>query len=267
MAVDLYNFKNLGCDILGLLGSTPTPSSLDFEPTSGLAEIDHHLIECARAWGRPFGYWQEQGGSVVQNIFPIRKTENDQISSSSKTELEMHTETAFHPWLPQYVFLLCLRGDENAGTTFVDLDDLLVHLSTQEIQLLHEPVFETSIDSSFLSVQQQNANIKMPVLFNNGSSIRYDRNLMTSTDPEAQQVLKRIAEIVDVLKVTIVLRAGDLAVIHNWRTIHGRTPFSPRYDGTDRWLKRVLVRRSMPPARDIDMNEEADIYVVNTILS
>jgi hypothetical protein len=28
--------------------------------------------------------------------------------------------------------------------------------------------------------------------------------------------------------------------------VHGRTPFIPRYDGTDRWLKRALVVTSLP---------------------
>ena len=266
MAVDIYKFKQIGCDTERLLGQYPTPSSLDFEPSAGLMEIDQCLIECARAWGRPFGYEQEQGGAIVQNIFPIKKRENEQISSSSKKELEMHTETAFHPWLPQYVFLLCLRGDEMAGTTFVDLDDLLLALSSDEIQLLHKPIFETSIDPSFLGEKQQDAKVRMPILYNNGSSIRYDRNLMTSSDPDGQELLKHLAVLVDSLKVTVFLQAGDLAVIHNWRTIHGRTPFTPRYDGSDRWLKRVFVRRSMPPATDARIDDDNDIYVINTVI-
>jgi hypothetical protein len=39
----------------------------------------------------------------------------------------------------------------------------------------------------------------------------------------------------------MVLRTGDLLVIDNYRAVHGRTPFVPRYDGTGRWLKRSLV--------------------------
>jgi alpha-ketoglutarate-dependent taurine dioxygenase len=43
-----------------------------------------------------------------------------------------------------------------------------------------------------------------------------------------------------------VLADGDLLVIDNDRAVHGRTPFIPRYDGTDRWLKRALVVTSLP---------------------
>ena len=43
----------------------------------------------------------------------------------------------------------------------------------------------------------------------------------------------------------VVLAAGDILVIDNHRCVHGRTPFAPRYDGTDRWLKRALVVQSL----------------------
>lgn len=266
MGVEIHNFTRLGCDVEKMLENTPTPASHSFNATQELVEIDRALIEYARAWGRPFGYWQEQGGSIVQNIFPIKITENDQISTSSRKPLEMHTETAFHPWLPQYVLLLCLRGDTQAGTTFVDLQELITHLTGDEIKILHEPIFRTSIDMSFLNDGQLDKTITMPILYNNGTSIKYDRNLMRSSDRGGAAVLDKLSDLVEKLKVTYYLRAGQLAVIENWRTIHGRTEFSPRYDGSDRWLKRVLVRRSMPPSYDVKVNKEGDFYIVDTVL-
>jgi hypothetical protein len=43
---------------------------------------------------------------------------------------------------------------------------------------------------------------------------------------------------------TVVLATGDLLVIDNARVVHGRTPYEPRFDGSDRWLQRSLVVRS-----------------------
>lgn len=37
------------------------------------------------------------------------------------------------------------------------------------------------------------------------------------------------------------LMEGDLLVFNNRRTIHARSPFYPRMDGTDRWLKRTYI--------------------------
>jgi L-asparagine oxygenase len=48
----------------------------------------------------------------------------------------------------------------------------------------------------------------------------------------------------------VILQSGDILVIDNRRAVHGRTPFNPRYDGTDRWLKRALVVTELP-AEDV----------------
>ena len=37
----------------------------------------------------------------------------------------------------------------------------------------------------------------------------------------------------------IVLRPGDLFFIDNSRAFHGRSSFTPRWDGADRWLCRL----------------------------
>jgi L-asparagine oxygenase len=49
-----------------------------------------------------------------------------------------------------------------------------------------------------------------------------------------------------------VLEAGDLLIIDNNKTIHGRKPFQPRYDGTDRWVQRMLVRKELPPREQMN---------------
>jgi L-asparagine oxygenase len=37
-------------------------------------------------------------------------------------------------------------------------------------------------------------------------------------------------------------------VIDNTAAVHGRSPFSPRYDGTDRWLQRAFVVANLAPS-------------------
>jgi len=38
-----------------------------------------------------------------------------------------------------------------------------------------------------------------------------------------------------------VLLSGDLLVLDNRRAAHARTTFRPRYDGSDRWLLRIMT--------------------------
>ncbi|MGY2063643.1 TauD/TfdA family dioxygenase, partial [Nocardia gipuzkoensis] len=49
------------------------------------------------------------------------------------------------------------------------------------------------------------------------------------------------AELERVCRVA-VLHPGELLLVDNDVVVHGRVPFTPRYDGTDRWLKRVNIR-------------------------
>ena len=48
------------------------------------------------------------------------------------------------------------------------------------------------------------------------------------------------------------LRAGDLLAIDNRRCAHARSAFPARFDGRDRWLQRVYVRRSVWPLASAD---------------
>ena len=78
----------------------------------------------ARRLGEPVGYVPEHGGRIVQNIVPTRRDADRQTSTSSRSTLMFHTETAFHPYRPRYLLLLCLRGDPAAETTMASVHDL-----------------------------------------------------------------------------------------------------------------------------------------------
>ena len=49
-------------------------------------------------------------------------------------------------------------------------------------------------------------------------------------------------------------RWSQILTIDNKTTVHGRTPFQPRYDGTDRWLQRVLTIKTRPPQSHLNGN-------------
>jgi alpha-ketoglutarate-dependent taurine dioxygenase len=251
-----------------LMADIETPSVLDYSSdlwkSDTLKLIDESLIRFCEAWGRPYGFIQEQNGAIIQNLFPIKSNENEQISSSSKITLEMHTETAFHPWRPQYVILLCLRGDDRAGTTYAVLDDIVQLLDKETIDILHEPVFTTTLDKSFQNPNQPDAVVTTPILFNNATSMTYDRVLMKPVNTYADAALTELSRAIEMSKQIFHLSSGQIAIIENWKVVHGRTPFTPRYDGRDRWLKRVMVRRSMPPQFEIQDVPETDHYVVTT---
>ena len=68
-------------------------------------------------------------------------------------------------------------------------------------------------------------------------------------DKEAQRALDRLIEVIDAKITDIVLESGECCFIDNFRSVHGRQPFMARYDGTDRWLKRINITRDIRRSR------------------
>lgn len=233
------------------IGNVPKTPLTPFGAYSTLI-ADETLIKYAEKLGQPFGYIQEQNGQLIQNIVPVHKLEFDQISSSSKAELQMHTETAFHPYMPKYVLLLCLRGDITAETTYALLEDILENLDDSVISLLKTDSFCTSIDQSFRTKSECDVFIRKQIVSNDEQKLIYDSELMKPLNKNAGYALSQMSTAIQKVKRSIVLKTGDLMIIDNYKTIHGRKPFQAKYDGTDRWLKRCLVLEALPPKNEYE---------------
>lgn len=256
-----------GQSIDSMMEGIPTPR--DFKALKraqkafpSLEKIDRHLTVNSMRYGRVYGFIQEQRGATVQNLFPIKKNEGTQISSSSKTTLEMHTETAFHRWRPEIVGLFCVRDDPMAGTNVAALPDIIEQLDQHTIKALHKPLFRTSLDESFQNPNQPNAYITTSVLSDNSTSLTYDRALMTGMTDETQDALSKLSDAIDKVTETIVLKTGELLLLNNRTAVHGRTPFQARYDGTDRWLKRVMVSTRLPDYPELAVNGGRNLVVM-----
>jgi L-asparagine oxygenase len=76
----------------------------------------------------------------------------------------------------------------------------------------------------------------------------YDADLTTGEDADAQRALDLLTSAAAAHHTTVVLRPGDLLVIDNHAAVHGRTAFTPRFDGTDRWLQRTFVVDDLAPS-------------------
>ena len=167
----------------------------------------------------------------------------------------MHTETAFHRYRPTTFLLFCVREDLEAGTNIALLSDILPLLDPVTISTLKRHEFVTEIDASFRSDEYSLTPPMMSVLTLDETSITYDRALMVGTTTEAEKALSILSEAIDAVTKKYYLRSGDLMIIDNKKTVHGRTPFEARYDGTDRWLKRVMVTTESIPNSDLEYRQ------------
>jgi len=201
---------------------------------------------------------------VVHDIAPIQGHEKEQLGSGSGEELTWHVEDAFHPFRGDYLGMLCLRNPDQVPTTFAPVDVSALDAST--VRLLFEPHYTIRPDNSHLRknrVCQADEELaaahdridematkpeKVPVLFGSPEApyCRLDPYFMDPPESaEAREALDRLIRTIDAQLQNVVLDAGEFCFIDNFRGVHGRRPFRARYDGTDRWLKRINITRDL----------------------
>jgi L-asparagine oxygenase len=69
-------------------------------------------------------------------------------------------------------------------------------------------------------------------------------------DSEAAEAMDALSQVLAKAEQDALLAPGEALFVDNYRAVHGRRPFAARYDGTDRWLKRISVTRDLRRSRD-----------------
>ncbi len=217
----------------------PTPASWDQATPD---EFDVVMLVLARCAGEPFGWLGQQYGRLVNNIVPARGHEDEQTGASSSTLLCPHTEDAFHPWRSNLLLLGCLRNPDRVGTTVASVRR--TRLSAGDRETLSRPTVPILPDASYGDGYTRCAPLATLWSSAAGTTLRYDPAYTPLDDapPDFRDAYRRLGDELERVSSTAVLAPGELLLIDNDVVVHGRVPFTARYDGTDRWLKRVNIR-------------------------
>ncbi len=254
----------------------PTPEHWKrHHPANDTVEEDSLLLLLGSLLGEPIGWSTQQDGRVVHDILPIRGHEKEQLGSGSEEPLTWHVEDAFHPYRGDYLGMMCLRNPDRVPTTFAPISR--VRLTPEQVAVLSSPHFTIRPDESHLPKNsgghagvppeeeeflrrayaeienQWSSPERIPVLFGDlrAPYVRLDPFFMdTVEDPVAQATLDELIRQVDSALEDQVLEPGDFCFIDNFQAVHGRKPFRARYDGTDRWLRRINVVRDLRKSRE-----------------
>lgn len=227
-----------------------TPSSADsVQREASVPAAVLMMVACAL--GDPVAYLAEKSGALVQDVVPVPGKETFSGNAGSAL-LTFHNENAFHQHEPDYLLLLCLRADHDAtaGLRTACLGEVLPLLSDATRAALSAPEFVLAPPPSFGTGSE--ARSPRPVLF--GDPADPDMRMATiATTPltaRATDALREFGRACDAACRTLVLAPGDLAILDNRVTAHGRTAFKPRYDGADRWVQRTFVIADLRRSRD-----------------
>ena len=191
-------------------------------------------------------YEAEGYGKLYQDILPIYSMASVQTSVGSNTELEIHTEQAFSQLRPDMISLACLRGDINALTYILPVNRILENVSNKEMELLYQPLWKMGVDISFKLHGKEfiEGDIRGPFAILNGSrddpQLIFDQDLMFGMTEESHKLIAKIISIYYQHRITHNLKPGEIIFIDNRRAVHGRSSFSPKYNGYDRFLIRCF---------------------------
>jgi Fe(II)/alpha-ketoglutarate-dependent arginine beta-hydroxylase len=261
---------------LSAIGATPVHWKLRSDAQTSLREQILFVL-FGSLLGDLLGWATQQDGYLVHDVFPIKEHESEQLGTGSEQTLWWHTEDAFHPYRADYLGFLCLRNPDSVATTIGVVD--VKKLEASQVNLLFQPRFtirpdeshqeknesdirkakrpsdeQDSINTAYEKIKAMNKNPeKVSVLFGSSDApyLRLDPYFMDPLvdDLEAQQALNALIRVIDASLFDLVLQMGDFCFIDNYRAVHGRKSFKARYDGNDRWIKRISLTRDLRKSR------------------
>ncbi|QCO00275.1 clavaminate synthase (plasmid) [Azospirillum argentinense] len=207
------------------------------------SRFDYFFVLASSVVGDVFGFSDLQDGRLMQEIFPIRDDARKQLGTGS-VYLALHTEDTALDYRADYLGFSCGRNVDRIPTDVAIPDFGRLALST--VRALQSPSFKTFKDRPVLEDGARGDAYSVgPILFKYAGRLgmRYDPLYMDFSElsPTDAAAINDLVALVEASVVPVCLQPGEIAFIDNNRCAHGRKGFEPRYDGTDRWLKRIQI--------------------------
>jgi len=254
----------------------PTPTHWAKAQTDRSQSESVALLLIASLLGDTIGWQTQQDGRLVTDVLPIKGLEDSLVSSSSLTELGWHTEDAFSPYRADYVGLLCLRRPNKVATTISGVDPRRIPSDIRDT--LHKERFVIRPDSSHTAqfnvshyrdssfghlqdIYQEPPRVSILSGSADCPVLRIDRDFTEAQpgDVAAEMALEWIIDHLDAGLYDLPLNPGEAVFLNNNNVVHGRRPFQPLFDGTDRWLKRVNIVTDLRRTRQGRFDNESRV--------
>lgn len=232
----------------------PTPRHWRDHDGAGTLRHDMWLLLLTAQLGDLVCWSTLQDGRLVADVLPVAGHEDAQTGHGSRAELEFHVEDAFDDDRCDAFALACLRNPDAVPTTVASTACL--DLAALDVEALTSARFRIAADPEHLRGLPPGRSIapRTRAVLTDATTdprLRVDPAFTEAVDGD-QRAAAAFADLCGQLRagmVDVVLAPGDVLLLDNQRSVHGRRPFKPRYDGTDRWLRKASVLRDIRRTR------------------
>jgi L-asparagine oxygenase len=232
----------------------PTPAAARRHAVTDDRLSEIVMVAVGALIGHPLAYQQERDGAFLQDVHPVRRQERNVSSQSSAVDLGYHSEMMFHPTPPDMLMLYVIRQDpgRQAVTQLASAREFLGDLRPTTLEALRRPEFMIEVSrlhSPYLAAGRPVRSVTDGPTFAvlagslRNPVLRFEPELTRALTSSAERALVELEHAVLRHQRGEALEEGSILLIDNRSAVHARTRYEARYDGSDRWLRRMhLVR-------------------------
>ncbi len=249
------------------LPPTPTDGRRSPHKLSNMAEAG--LAGICGMLGEPFAFQGERHGELVQDLTPIRGREQS-LTNEGTVRLGWHNEHSSTgqvlstpvPVVVSFLGFIGLRPDPagRAKTLVADIRDALPLMSAAEVEALRAAEFRMRPPLLVRETLPPEAREVGPLPVLSGpeeaplSTVSLYGDLVEPVTPRAARALDALQAALDQVQRGVSTQPGCMYLVDNRYVLHARAPYQARFDGTDRWLLRLMVTDSLFPLRGWQRN-------------
>lgn len=233
----------------------PTPSR--YVPPNEYSITDADLLHglVSLELGQPIGFKGQQNARIFNDIIPLkdhRATNNH--SAGYLANFGLHTEDSFFPLPPTFFGLLCARNDGHVPSRFAPLADALRLVSPTVVELLRTTEVLVRLNAAQVLEVDGSGMPRLPIIWgpDDDPFFRINQAAPVETDEEAVgAAIDDLLKALDAVAFTVSLQRGDAVWVDNRRVAHGRDRYFAHHNGSDRWMKRLVVVPDLEPLAEL----------------
>ena len=195
----------------------------------------------------PYINMDEKGNSVIQNIVPIKGKEFELSGASSLVTFNWHTENVHEASPADYFILSALRGDKNAFTSIMLVQDIVKAIPKSMIKELLKTSFIMRTGPTYI----KEINFMRPILSmdekgNYDMHYNSDINRCIPINSFGENLYMHLQHYIKekVPSYAVSLRPGEALIINNKKALHKRDAFEVSTSVEERrWLQVVYLKK------------------------